>query len=268
MIQRVILVVLALFWVTMNVLLWRAEFGAGGLGGEVPPRLVIHKILTAPDDSFLTILQRGRRVGHCRWSPNVGDELASGKIANENEQLEGMVRRLSGYRVDLDGHLELGEAATRLSFFVNADFGTNRLWRTLKLRFVLRPTVLEFRASAAERTVEVHFEDDERRWQRTLGYDDLRQPATALSGIGGPLLGAALAGLPLPLDPGTLAAGLRWEARNGWLRVGRSQIRVYRLETRLFDRYRAVVVVSRVGEILRVELPDGLVLLNEALQPL
>jgi len=33
----------------------------------------------------------------------------------------------------------------------------------------------------------------------------------------------------------------------------------------LLDRYQAVVVVSRVGEILRVELPNGLLLVNEAL---
>ena len=62
-----------------------------------------------------------------------------------------------------------------------------------------------------------------------------------------------------------LSLGLRWEARNDWLKIGHSQVRVYRLHTRLLDRYQAVVVVSRVGEILRVELPNGLLLVNEAL---
>ena len=34
---------------------------------------------------------------------------------------------------------------------------------------------------------------------------------------------------------------------------------------RLLDRYPIVIFVSRVGEILRVELPDNLVLVNEGL---
>jgi hypothetical protein len=45
-------------------------------------------------------------------------------------------------------------------------------------------------------------------------------------------------------------------------------VRVYRLQARLLDRYQIVVVVSRVGEILRVELPNGLLLVNEALSTL
>ena len=47
--------------------------------------------------------------------------------------------------------------------------------------------------------------------------------------------------------------------------VGRTELRVYRLEARLLGRYRAVLIVSPVGEILRVELPDDLVMVNEAL---
>jgi hypothetical protein len=42
-------------------------------------------------------------------------------------------------------------------------------------------------------------------------------------------------------------------------------VRVYHLQARLFDRYHIKVTVSRVGEILRVDLPDDWVLVNEAL---
>ena len=47
--------------------------------------------------------------------------------------------------------------------------------------------------------------------------------------------------------------------------LGRSRARVYRIEAQLFDRYRASIIVSRVGEILRVELPGNVILANEAL---
>ena len=61
---------------------------------------------------------------------------------------------------------------------------------------------------------------------------------------------------------------MQWVARNDWLKIGHAQVRVYRLQARLLDRYQIVVLVSRVGEILRVELPNGLLLVNEALSNL
>lgn len=42
-------------------------------------------------------------------------------------------------------------------------------------------------------------------------------------------------------------------------------MRVFRLQAHLFDRYQAVVTVSRSGEIMRVELPNGIQLVNDAL---
>ena len=63
----------------------------------------------------------------------------------------------------------------------------------------------------------------------------------------------------------TFSPQLDWEARNDWLEIGHAQVRVYRLRAQLLDRYQIVVIVSRVGEIMRVELPDGLLLMNEAL---
>ncbi len=45
-------------------------------------------------------------------------------------------------------------------------------------------------------------------------------------------------------------------------------MRVYRLEARLLGRFRAVILVSLEGEILRVELPDDIVLTNDVLTSL
>jgi hypothetical protein len=77
--NRLCLLLAAVFWITMNVLLWRSEFrGEDELGSAVPVEIVWHKMLTAPDDSALEISHRGNKVGHCRWRVNVGEELSTG----------------------------------------------------------------------------------------------------------------------------------------------------------------------------------------------
>jgi hypothetical protein len=71
-----------------------------------------------------------------------------------------------------------------------------------------------------------------------------------------------------PAAGGTNSAvtlGLNWEGRQDWMQMGRSRVRVYHLRARFLEKYEAVVVVSRVGEILRVELPGEVKLVNEAL---
>ena len=63
-----------------------------------------------------------------------------------------------------------------------------------------------------------------------------------------------------------LGAGFKADlAYHSGLKVGSNFIRVYRLEARLFDRLKATLFVSPVGEILRMELPGEIVLMNDAL---
>ena len=62
--------------------------------------------------------------------------------------------------------------------------------------------------------------------------------------------------------------GLKWKARNDWIKIGHNSVRAYRLEASLFDRYRMLILVSGVGEILRVELPEGWELVNDQLMNL
>jgi hypothetical protein len=62
---------------------------------------------------------------------------------------------------------------------------------------------------------------------------------------------------------GSMAPDLRWEASSVFLSIGNEPIRVFRLQTRLLDRFRVRVYVSRAGEILRVELPNGIVLKHD-----
>ena len=77
MIPRITFLLIAAFWVAMNVLLWRAEYGSHGAGVRVPVDLVWRKILTAPDISSLTVFQEGQRTGFCEFSTSVEQEMAA-----------------------------------------------------------------------------------------------------------------------------------------------------------------------------------------------
>jgi len=268
--KRLFFPLVTLFWVTMNVLLWRAEMGkTREAGSPVPTPLVWDKMLTAPDDSSLQIIQRGRKIGYCRWAPNVGEELATGKTGTEDYQVEGRVKQLTGYTVDVDGNVLLTEPPQRLRFNCHADFDTNRVWRQISLRLTARPNVLEIRADATAQTVAVRLDSqDNGVWERSFTFAEMAKPEVMLGTFGSPLALSWLAGAAK--DAGTavprqFALGLNWQGRNDWLKIGHAEARVYRLQARLLDKYQAVLVLSRVGEILRLELPNDLVLVNEAL---
>lgn len=66
-------------------------------------------------------------------------------------------------------------------------------------------------------------------------------------------------------DAAASALRFKWVAANDRVKIGNNWVRAYRLETRLFDRFKAVLFVSPVGELLRVELPDEITLVNDAL---
>lgn len=270
MLYRLFAVSVTLFWIAMNALLWRTEFkGAGGSGASVPVATIWQKILTAPDDSSLGIFHRDRRIGFCRWSPNVGQEEAAGKVGSEDTGPEGQIKRLSGFSLDLEGNAALEEAAARLRFTLHAEFKTNRAWRSFSARVTVRPTIWELRADADRQEFTFKMDENGPLFERTYKFSDLRNPQILLrdfgvSGwmgmIGGPgLMAPALAAGQ------NLKLGVVWQAQNGSLKIGQSPIRVYRLETKFLDRYRMVIFISRVGEILRVELPEGIVLTNDGL---
>ena len=120
-------------------------------------------------------------------------------------------------------------------------------------------------------TVTVGFRDGDEAVNRTFTFAQLRDPAKLLQEAAGPIpLGLLTGGL---LGAGTpelaalpalqkLSLGVQWDSRQDWLKVGSAKLRCYRLQTRLLEKHQVTVYVSRVGEILRVELPNDLVLQN------
>jgi hypothetical protein len=264
---RIYFLLVTVFFVTMNVLLWRSEFGSrGNLGAPVPAEHVWEKVLTSPDNSFLEIRHRGVKIGRAHWAASIGEELATGKIMEELPP-EGMVKAPTSYSIDFDGTVSLDDLS-RLRFACNLKLDTNQNWQEMTLKFMLKPYSWEIYASVPSQSVRFTTDDEESRKERVFSFADLRQPEKILNQIGGPALSTTLGAFGLPLQqaqPSAVTTGLKWEARNDRLKIGSNLVRVYRLEARLFDRYKAVLFVSPVGEILRVELPDETVMTNDAL---
>ena len=60
-----------------------------------------------------------------------------------------------------------------------------------------------------------------------------------------------------------LVLGLEWVVYNDAIRFGSTRVRIYRLEAKLPGERAVTVLVSRVGEILRVTFPGQLEFTNE-----
>jgi hypothetical protein len=267
MMRRLYFPLVTLFWLVMNVLLWRAEMRVGGDGGSpVPAAMVWDRVLTAPDESAMVIFYQGERVGNCRWLATVGEELLPQDVDNEFAP-EGRVGRITGYRIDFDGNLRLsGESQRRLRFRWELELAPDKEWSRMRLQLVNRPARWELEADAATEQLTLSAGETPDSWQRTLGFDELRTPGTLLKTLGLPgNLGrwtTLLAGLPLP-DQTRMDFTVDWQSSQDWLRIAHARTRVFRLQARLFEGYEIKVLLSRVGEILKVELPGDIELLNE-----
>src|SRR5262249_14870286 len=176
----------------------------------------------------------------------------------------------TSYNIDLNGNVMVDDA-NRVRFSVDLRLATNQAWQELTIRITLRPSVWELQAVAATESIRLHIDDGVERLDKTFKFADLRNPDKLVKDLGGPLAPALLSPLgifrttPGSPPPSSTSLGLEWQGRFDRLRVGGDWMRVYRLQARLLDRFQAVIFVSPVGEILKIELPDQLVLLNDAL---
>ena len=269
MARKLLFTGITLFWLTMNTLLWRTEFAGQKLGAETPVSLVWEKILRSPDDSGLAVNFDGMRMGYVRWIPNIGGEEATGKTANENTEIEGRIKVLKGYTIRADGNFIMPEEGGRIRFQFDGAFSTDNQWTEWSFSALQRPHSWRIAANREKQTFEFSLGEGRQALKQTLPFSILQDPGKLLDAAG---VSAQVPGLAeiLPEISGstnTLGAtlGVKWQAHQDWMQMGHSRVKVYNLRARILDKYQILVVVSRVGEILRVELPEGMTLVNEAL---
>jgi hypothetical protein len=256
MISRGAFILVAAFWVAMNVLLWRAEYGPLNGGTPVPLDLVCRKILTAPDASSLSVYQDGQRMGFCEFSTSVEQEMA--KLDEDQPPPEGLVSS-AGYQIRLTGNVALGDFTNRVQFHGSVEFSPQREWRELDLRFSTRSAKVEIHSLATNQTVSVQITNVEgSSFSRTFTFAELQNPNTLLRTLDQNFGGSGfLSGLDLPFasqNTTTLAQSIPWEACRVRLMVGREPVSAYRLETRVLGQP-IVIHISTLGEILRADLP-------------
>jgi hypothetical protein len=257
MIPRLTFLSIAAFWVAMNALLWRAEYGSHGTGVSVPVDLVWRKILTAPDASSLTVFQDGKKTGFCEFSTSVEQAMAA--LDEDKLPPEGIVAR-AGYQIRFEGNVSLGEFTNRLNFNGRLQFSSSRAWRELDLKLSSRQATVEIHSVAADQAVHLKIASAGAVIEHDFTFADLQNPGALLRVFGENFGGGPLGGLDwpaVPSAPAALAGNLRWEAHHERLMLGRDPVSAYRLETRVLDQP-VVIDVSTLGEIMRVQLPGGL----------
>ena len=258
MIPRLVLLLVAVFWVVMNALLWRAEYSSRSTGLSVPADLVWQKILTAPDPSSLTIYRNGKRCGFCQFATSV--EQAMSALEEDTLPPEGLLKR-AGYQIRFDGNVNIGEFTNRFAFNGRIQFQSSRDWRELYLKVSARGDAVEIRALAASRMVHLNLISGGAVVEREFTFAELQNPGALLRSLAGDLDGGGAGGpdwFPQLQVAGLPKVELHWEARLDRRMIGSEPVSVYRLETRALD-YPIVIYASTLGEILRVELPGGII---------
>jgi hypothetical protein len=257
MIPRLTFFFIAVFWVAMNFLLWRAEYGAHGGEISVPVDLVWRKILTAPDASSLNVFQDGRRTGFCEFSTGVGTEMA--RLDENSPPPEGVVAR-AGWQIRANGNMSFGDFTNRVHFNGRLQFSPARDWRELDLKISSRIASVEIHSFATNQNVHLKIINDGATVERNLAFDDLQNPSALFRAFGGDFGGEFFGGFDLPAVPQNstaFAQTIRWEAHRGRIKIGGEPVSIYRLETQVLQN-KIVIYVSTLGEILRVELPGGI----------
>ena len=126
----------------------------------------------------------------------------------------------------------------------------------------------KFIPAAVEQNLHLKTEGGPSPFDIVLQFSDLQNPATLTYKLLGPAAGelAAEAGVTTAQrNASAIALGVKWDAHEDSIRIGRTAVQVYRLHTRFMDRYEVNMIVSRAGEILRVELPGDSMLVNDRL---
>lgn len=290
MLKHLPLALITIFWLVMNYLLWQRDFRAADIaGGKVPLNLVWTKMLRSADDSFLYIFHKNRRIGDLRWSTDVVDfiaqnpeELKEGAEVDLSEEdsifmTEGMVLSPGNYNVEIRaGRVMLGKPYGQVNFEMLANFSTNNTWSSLEMSFRQKNKYLQFQANATNETIAVKFLDGDVEFIRELSFDDASSRNTLAAALVGnsPALGFAgglLTGMIAPENPAFGAEQLAkmaintFEARQDWLHVGHSRLRVYRISIKLPENKEIAIFISRAGEIMRILAPNGIELRNNRL---
>lgn len=254
----------------MNYLLFRYESGnRNRYHSTVPIDVVWKKVLMSPDPSNLEIFYQGKRIGNCRWVAGAGEEQMRKFLqSDEGEPTKTPIQKPTFYTIDFDGSVMVKGMKGNARFYFHTLLQNENVWSNLSLRVSMENLTVNLNALAADETVLLRIDTPQETFSKKFTFAELMNPTAILQSLGGPL---SLLLLPeLPSGSGTNLIGttridLNYRSYYDNLTIGKSPLRVYKVEVILWGKFKAVATISRAGEILKIELPDNLVLINEAL---
>ena len=256
MIARLTFLGIALFWLVMNALLWRAEYGSHAGDTPVPAALVWKKVLQSPDASALTVFQNGKRMGYCEFSTTVARQMAA---LDDNKLPPEASAARADYQIHLAGNFALGNFTNRIKFDGNIRFSSSNEWRELNLKISSRLANAEVRSFATNQIVHIKIGDEDvSLFDRDVTFAELKQPDVLISSIAGNFAGTLLGAVIPSGTTNSAAPKFQWNARLTRVQLGSALVPIYQLETRVLGQP-VVIEVSKLGEILRVQLPGGIV---------
>jgi hypothetical protein len=243
------------FWLTMNLLLWRSEYGTRGGDTPVPVQLVWRKILTAPDASSLSVYQKGDRMGYCELSTGVGQQMAT---YDEDKAPEGFAAH-PDFQLHIGGNISLGDFTNRIKFDGRILFDHSRQWVEFTLRVTSHTSVIEVHSLATNQTAHLRVTNEGYPlWDHDVPFSDLQSPDAIVRVLAGNVAGDFFGAFDLSdVLPANAGQAIAWDARRTRVKMGTEAVPVYRLETSILG-HPITVDVSTLGEILRVDLPGGI----------
>jgi hypothetical protein len=268
-----------IFWLGMNLLLWRSEYGTGVSGNPLPVETVLSRILETPDPSELEILYQNQRVGNCRWVVtqlgvnDTPEEVSPGsEVDLEAAEMSGLIRDIKAFSLHLDGHLDWKDQPRRIRFMLDLDLTGDREWTAFDGKIGWGDQWFHIQTKREEEEVRFKLEESGNEVDMSLTPSQLKDPGSLITQWSAlnPLMGALLA--PFLSQWSSLQkqvqlssdTGEDWKAFSNWISIAHSRMRVYRVEAQGVLMKDLSLTVNRAGEILHVTLPQGVELKNDA----
>ncbi|HON09188.1 MAG TPA: hypothetical protein PLW02_13910 [Verrucomicrobiota bacterium] len=269
MINRIVLIVVCIFWLVMNLVLYRYEVGdKNKYHSSVPIETVWKKVLMSPDQSSLEIFQSGRRIGNCRWIAGAGEEQMRKFLqSEEGEPTKNVIEKPNFYTIDFDGSLAIKEVKGNIRFYFFAVLPDEKSWSNVNVRVSFEKMNIIVNASSSNETVSIRIETPDNLISRRFTFAELSNPANILQSVGGPiglLFLPELTSITKTNASATSKINLDYKSYYHNMTVGTTTLWVYRVEVSLFKRFTAAINISKAGEVLKVELPNNIELINEA----
>ena len=263
--SRLFFLGVTVFWLAMNCLLWQSQYGGHSLfGSALPAEVVWDKILTAPDNSSLDIYDHEVKTGMGRWTAGLADSpLISSKILAPDYRPDGLGLKPSGYTLNFEGRL-LYKKTNNVKYDIAFALDTNKVWQDFVFHASTRGRSWDVHALARDERISLKVAEGDNIFDKTWTFAELRDPQSLFGEIGG-TFALGILGMNQSL-PGVTTRTLEWEAHEDHIKFGDVSVRAYRLDAYILGQ-RVEIYVSRVGEILRVDLPRKISLRNQALAP-